>query len=162
MKLEGKWCPKFSQSIVGHGESQEWFVIMEFQSHHCRKRSLEGGGNVQNCDSVAKNPCEPNCIIWRPMCLSCFSHLRYGINIKKKKARRMEFYSIPFHSISGWNSERINSNHKWGETGQSVFSSIRPMDEQFLNNHWFNCTSHPTTTFILMGRGPSSYFHIRS
>ena len=82
---EGKWYPKFSQGIAGHGESQECFVLMEFQSHHWRKRSLERGGNVQNCDSVAKNPCEPNCTIWRPMCFSCFSHLCHGINIKKSE-----------------------------------------------------------------------------
>ena len=29
-----------------------------------RWRSLEGGGNVQSCDSVSRSPWEPNSIIW--------------------------------------------------------------------------------------------------
>ena len=33
---KGKWCPTFSQGIIGHGESQEQFAVMEFQTHHCR------------------------------------------------------------------------------------------------------------------------------
>ena len=41
-------------------------------------------------------------------------------------------------------------------------SPIRPTDEQFLNKHWFNCASHTAATFLFMGWGPSSSFHVWS
>lgn len=58
------------------------------------RRSLDGGGNFQNCDSVARSPCEPNCIIWMmpvlfqflPVCI----HYGIGMKLRVKKNLRLK------------------------------------------------------------------------
>lgn len=87
-------CPKFSQEVTGYyGESQENFVLRKSMST-ATERSMEGG-HFQNCNFVARNPCESNCIILcacriRDIDLRAFtvSPILYcGINTKLKVKR---------------------------------------------------------------------------
>lgn len=54
----------FLEVTAGQEERQEQFVLWESRATAIGRRTLEGRGNFQNCDSVFRSPTEPICIIW--------------------------------------------------------------------------------------------------